>query len=86
MRSICLLGPLYHLTDSGDRARSLQEVARVLKPGGRLFAAAISRCASALDGLARDLPQDPRFALIVEQDLRDGQHRGRRPGRAWIAW
>jgi SAM-dependent methyltransferase len=72
---VLLLGPLYHLTDSEDRARSLQEAARVLKPGGRLFAAAISRWASALDGLARDLLQDPRFALIVEQDLRDGQHR-----------
>ena len=72
---VLLLGPLYHLTDPGDRARSLQEAARVLKPGGRLFAAAISRWASALDGLARDLLQDPRFARIVEQDLRDGQHR-----------
>jgi SAM-dependent methyltransferase len=72
---VLLLGPLYHLTQPGDRARSLQEAARVLKPGGWLFAAAISRWASALDGLARDLLQDPRFALIVEQDLLDGQHR-----------
>jgi SAM-dependent methyltransferase len=72
---VLLLGPLYHLTQPVDRARSLQEAARVLKPGGWLFAAAISRCASALDGLARDLLRDPRFALIVEQDLREGQHR-----------
>jgi SAM-dependent methyltransferase len=72
---VLLLGPLYHLTDPADRARSLHEVARVLKPGGWLFAAAISRWASALDGLARDLLRDPRFAAIVEQDLRDGQHR-----------
>lgn len=72
---VLLLGPLYHLVDRGDRARSLQEAARVLKPGGWLFAAAISRWASALDGLARDLLRDPRFAAIVEQDLRDGQHR-----------
>jgi SAM-dependent methyltransferase len=72
---LLLLGPLYHLTDPADRARSLHEVARVLKPGGWLFAAAISRWASALDGLARDLLRDPRFAAIVEQDLRDGQHR-----------
>ena len=72
---VLLLGPLYHLTDPNDRARALGEAARVLRPGGRLFAAAISRCASALDGLARELLQDPRFSLIVERDLRDGQHR-----------
>ena len=72
---VLLLGPLYHLTGPGDRARSLQEAARVLRPGGRLFAAAIARSASALDGLARDLLQDDRFAAIVRQDLRDGQHR-----------
>jgi SAM-dependent methyltransferase len=70
-----LLGPLYHLTDSRDRAQSLREAARILKPGGWLFAAAISRWASALDGLARDLLQDPRFTNIVQQDIRDGQHR-----------
>ena len=40
---VLLLGPLYHLTDPNDRARALGEAARVLKPGGRLFAAAISR-------------------------------------------
>lgn len=72
---VLLLGPLYHLTEAGDRARALREAARILKPGGRLFAAAISRWASALDGLARDLLQDLRFAKIVERDLRDGQHR-----------
>jgi SAM-dependent methyltransferase len=72
---VLLLGPLYHLTDAGDRVLALQEAARVLRPGGRLFAAAISRWASVLDGLTRDLLQDPRFALIVEQDVRDGQHR-----------
>ena len=72
---VLLLGPLYHLTEAADRARALSEARRVLKPGGQLFAAAISRWASALDGLARDLFQDPRFAAIVEQDLREGQHR-----------
>jgi hypothetical protein len=28
-----------------------------------------------MDGLARDLFRDDRFASIVERDLRDGQHR-----------
>jgi ubiquinone/menaquinone biosynthesis C-methylase UbiE len=72
---VLLLGPLYHLTDATDRAGAVREAARVLKPGGYLFAAAISRYASALDGLARDLFADPKFGGIVERDLRDGQHR-----------
>jgi ubiquinone/menaquinone biosynthesis C-methylase UbiE len=72
---VLLLGPLYHLTDAGDRAQALGEAARVLRPGGWLCAAAISRFASALDGLVHDLLDDPEFAPIVEQDLRNGQHR-----------
>jgi len=72
---LLLLGPLYHLTSSADRARALSEAARVLKPGGVLLAAAISRYGSALDGLARELYDDPRFAAMVDQDLSDGQHR-----------
>jgi SAM-dependent methyltransferase len=72
---VLLLGPLYHLTKAEDRLRALQEAARVLKPDGWLFAAGISRFASALDGLAHDILDDPEFAPIVEQDLRDGQHR-----------
>jgi SAM-dependent methyltransferase len=71
---VLLLGPLYHLTTAADRARALAEAARVLKPGGRLFGAAISRWASALDGLARDLYQDPEFVAIVQKDIREGQH------------
>jgi SAM-dependent methyltransferase len=72
---VLLLGPLYHLTAAADRARALAEAMRLLKPGGRLFAAAISRFASALDALSHDRLNDPEFAAIVEDDLRDGQHR-----------
>jgi len=72
---VLLLGPLYHLTTAADRVRALAEAGRVLKPGGRLFAAGISRFASALDGLCRDLFQDPDFVAIVDRDVRDGQHR-----------
>lgn len=72
---VLLLGPLYHLPDGQDRARALAEAHRVLRPGGLLFAAAISRFASALDGLARDLLGDPRFTRIVAEDLASGRHR-----------
>jgi ubiquinone/menaquinone biosynthesis C-methylase UbiE len=72
---VLMLGPLYHLTERADRVRALGEGRRVLKEGGRLLVAAISRSASALDGLSRGLFADPRFGAIVAQDLRDGQHR-----------
>jgi SAM-dependent methyltransferase len=72
---VLLLGPLYHLTERTNRMLALREAARVLRPGGLVLAAAISRWASALDGLARDLLADPAFQAIVERDLREGQHR-----------
>ncbi len=72
---VLLLGPLYHLTERADRLKALREAHRVLRAGGRVFAAVISRFASLMDGLSRDLVSDPRFVEIVGQDLKDGQHR-----------
>lgn len=69
-----LLGPLYHLVESQDRQRALAEAGRVLRSGGILVAAGISRFASTLDGLSRELFGDKSFARIVERDLADGQH------------
>ncbi len=73
--AVLLLGPLYHLTDRDDRVLALREARRVLRPGGPVAAAAISRFASALDGMYAGYLNDPRFWPIVEQDLADGQHR-----------
>lgn len=70
-----LLGPLYHLTARDDRVRALREGARVLRPSGVLVAAAVSRFASLLAGIAEGLLDDPAYRAIVEADLRDGQHR-----------
>jgi len=72
--AVLLMGPMYHLTEATDRQRALDEVHRVLKPGGIVFVAAISRFASALDGLARDLFADPAFTRIVQNDLESGVH------------
>lgn len=63
------------LIDAAPRLVALAEARRVLRAGGVLIAAAISRWASALDGLSRNALGDPVFARIVERDLVDGQHR-----------
>jgi len=78
---VLLLGPLYHLTEPEDRLAALCEARRVLRPGGLLAAAAISRFASTYDGLVRGFIAEPKFRSIVEQDVREGQHRNpeRRP-------
>jgi SAM-dependent methyltransferase len=73
--AVLLLGPLYHLVDAADRAGALHEAHRILRPGGTLFAAGISRFASTFDGLRSGTIADPRFEAIVAGDLSDGQHR-----------
>jgi SAM-dependent methyltransferase len=70
---VLLLGPLYHLLEQEDRLAALGEARRVLRPGGLLAAAAISRFASLLDGLLRDLLDVDGWAL-VQRDLADGKH------------
>jgi SAM-dependent methyltransferase len=70
-----LFGPLYHLTDRVDRIMALREAHRLLKPGGTVVAAAITRFASLLDGLARGFIDDPQFLDILRNDLSSGQHR-----------
>lgn len=72
--SALLLGPLYHLPERADRLAALREARRVVRPGGLVAAAAISRFASAFDGMARGHLADPAFARIVDGDLRDGRH------------
>jgi len=73
--AVILFGPLYHLTDAVDREVALKEALRVLREGGLVFAACISRFASTIQGLARGYLSDPEFAAIAERDLVDGQHR-----------
>jgi len=73
--AVLMLGPLYHLITAEDRRTALGEARRVLRPGGRLFAAAISRFASMIDGLRGPVFDDETFARIVDRDLEDGQHR-----------
>ena len=72
---VMVMGPLYHLPEEEDRVAALREAVRVVKPGGTVVVAAISRYASALDGLIHRLTLDPAFKRIRDRDLIDGQHR-----------
>jgi SAM-dependent methyltransferase len=81
---VLLLGPLYHLTDRADRVRALAEAARIVRPGGLVVAAAISRFASLLDGLNRWLLGDPEFRAVVTEDLATGQHRNPTGRAEWF--
>ena len=82
--AVLLLGPLYHLTERSDRVRALSEARRVVREGGLVAAAAISRYASLLDGLRTGALDDPAFRSIVERDLVDGQHRNPTSKPEWF--
>jgi ubiquinone/menaquinone biosynthesis C-methylase UbiE len=71
---VLMLGPLYHLLDREDRLRAWREACRVLRPGGVVCAAGISRFASLMDGLVGRYLEDPVFQRLVEGDLRNGRH------------
>jgi ubiquinone/menaquinone biosynthesis C-methylase UbiE len=63
------------LVEHSDRQQTLREARRVLKPHGVLFAAAICRFASLIDGLSSGFFRDVEFRKIVAADLASGQHR-----------
>ncbi len=71
---VLLLGPLYHLLLREERLQALGEAYRLLRAGGVLLAAGISRYASLLDGML-GLFDDPMFAEVVRTDLTSGEHR-----------
>src|ERR1700749_2799292 len=52
--AVLLLRPLYHPIDRAERVRTLRECARIVRPGGAVFAAVISRWAVRIDGTLRE--------------------------------
>jgi SAM-dependent methyltransferase len=54
--AVLLLGPLYHLQEQHDREQAAREAVRVLRPGGRIFAAFANRYTWHL-ALARIAPE-----------------------------
>ena len=79
--AVLMLGPLYHLPDRADRVRALSEARRVVKPGGPVIIALISRFASLLDGLRSGTLSDPSVRPYIQRVLETGVNAnpGKRP-------
>ena len=71
---VLLMGPLYHLTEKEERVKALSEAKRILKPGGYVLSAVISRYASLFDGFKRGLVVDDKFEKLLADDLKTGIH------------
>jgi SAM-dependent methyltransferase len=75
--AVLLLGPLYHLDRRADRRKALAGAARVVRPGGPVFAAAISRWAARLDGVLRNRLYES--SPLAEALLTGSERTGRLP-------
>ncbi|NMO52733.1 methyltransferase domain-containing protein [Actinoplanes sp. TBRC 11911] len=82
--AVLLLGPLYHLPERADRVAAWREAARVVRPGGLVVAATISRFASLFDGFVKGFYRDPRYRPLVEGALDDGVHRNTDMTTGWF--
>jgi SAM-dependent methyltransferase len=74
---VLLLGPLYHLIEHADRLLALAEARRVLRPGGVLAAAAITRHASLLESVFLGRLEDPGCQRVVDRAVATGHHEPR---------
>ncbi|HET7196215.1 MAG TPA: class I SAM-dependent methyltransferase [Nocardioides sp.] len=72
--AVLLLGPLYHLPEVGDRIQTLKEARRIVRDGGPIFAAAISRWAPRLDGILQErlYERSPHFPSLLPEIERTG--------------
>lgn len=72
--AVLLLGPLYHLPERKDRVAALREARRIVRPGGPVFGAVISRWAARLDGMLRSRIYDvyPDAEAVIDGVERTG--------------
>ena len=81
---VLLMGPQYHLRDRGERLQSLREAFRVLKKGGLLVGAGISKFSSMTWALSVygekknqnlvEFLDDPVFFNMIKGEMTTGDH------------
>ncbi len=76
---VLLMGPLYHLQNRSDRKTALSEAYRVMKKGGLLIAAGISRFSSTTWALSKygsenNFIDDDIYMNMIRQELETGKH------------
>ena len=74
--AVLCMGPLYHLKTDKERRQALSECSRILKPGGIIAVAYVSRYASHLiEILKGDKPLDTKFLKkIINKGLQAGEN------------
>lgn len=75
--AVLLLGPLYHLQEREERLVALREAHRVLRDGGVLAAAGISRFAGLIDAMRMRRLDDTVLAKLVAGPIATGRHDAR---------
>jgi SAM-dependent methyltransferase len=81
-----LLGPLYHLLAVEERRMALAEARRVVRPGGLVAAAFITRGAVALDGFVKGWIDKPGVIRAVRDHIRTGVSPDHASGFGTIAY
>jgi SAM-dependent methyltransferase len=71
--AVLLLGPLYHLQEAVERRKALGEANRILRAGGLLAVAAISRWAPVLDSLKLGLLEDEGHLGVLDAARETGR-------------
>lgn len=85
--AVLLMGPLYHLLEHGQRVRAVREAHRILRPGGRVFAAFVSRTSTIQCAAGRSPEYIENFAAAAESVLTTGILRDPVASEGWPeAW